>query len=282
MKIAFIQYHDFPQVGIVEGDNIILLPNDDYPSVDFIIRESEKVIQEIMEKKISFPNIPVSQAKLKAPLQIPGKIIGIGLNYRDHCREQNVPIPEYPIVFSKFPSSIIGPGEEICWNPNLTRQVDFEVELGVVMGKTARNVSNQEALNYVFGYTIINDISARDIQFKDRQWVRAKSLDTFCPMGPWIVTADEIPDPQKLRLSTELNNVIMQNSSTAEMIFSVAELISFLSHSFTLHPGDLIATGTPDGVGVFRKPPVFLKNGDRLRLEIENIGVLENTCTFSS
>jgi len=155
------------------------------------------------------------------------------------------------------------------------------VELGVVIGKRAKSVPVTQALDYVFGYTIINDVSARDLQFSDRQWVRAKSLDTFCPMGPVIVTKDEIPDPQQLELRTFLNGEIVQNSSTAEMIFSVAELISFLSHSFTLEPGDVIATGTPDGVGVFRKPPVFLKHGDRLVLEIEKIGRLENPVYLS-
>ncbi|WP_298007316.1 fumarylacetoacetate hydrolase family protein [Anaerolinea sp.] len=231
-----------------------------------------------MARKTSFPQKRFFEVKLKAPLSNPGKIIGIGLNYRDHCREQNVPIPERPVVFAKFSSSIIGTCEDICWSVEVTQQVDFEVELGVVIGKTARNVAPQEALNFVFGYTIVNDVSARDIQFRDRQWVRAKSLDTFCPMGPWIVTSDEIPDPQRLHLSTKLNGVTMQDSSTSEMVFSVAELISFLSHSFTLQPGDVIATGTPDGVGVFRKPPVFLKDGDFLHMEIEDIGVLENTC----
>lgn len=278
MKLATIQQGDHKQVGIVEGEQVFLLPLQSFPSIEYIIQGGKNLLSEILARKTSFPQKRVFEVKLKAPLSNPGKIIGIGLNYRDHCREQNVPIPERPVVFAKFSSSIIGTGEDIRWSVEVTQQVDFEVELGVVIGKTARNVAPQEALNFVFGYTIVNDVSARDIQFRDRQWVRAKSLDTFCPMGPWIVTSDEIPDPQRLHLSTKLNGVTMQDSSTSEMVFSVAELISFLSHSFTLQPGDVIATGTPDGVGVFRKPPVFLKDGDFLHMEIEDIGVLENTC----
>lgn len=278
MKIAVVEYQSSVQVGIVEESQVFLLPQDISSSIEAIIHKGDRFVQNILERKSTYESVSLSQVRLKAPLQNPEKIIGIGLNYKDHCREQNVPVPEHPLVFAKFSSSIIGNGDAICWNTELTRQVDFEVELGVIIGKKARNVSTQEALEHVFGYTIINDVSARDLQFRDRQWVRAKSLDTFCPMGPWIVTADEIPDPQALHLSTELNGVKMQNSSTAEMVFSVAELISFLSQAFTLQPGDIIATGTPDGVGVFRKPPVFLQNGDSLRMEIEKIGVLENTC----
>ncbi len=278
MKLATIQQNGHTQVGIVEGEQVFLLPPQSFPSIEFIIQGGENLLSEITAGKDSYPQQSVNEVKIIAPLSKPEKIIGIGLNYRDHCREQNVPIPERPVVFAKFASSIIGTGEVICWSVDVTQQVDFEVELGVIIGKTARNVSPQDALNHVFGYTIVNDVSARDIQFRDRQWVRAKSLDTFCPMGPWIVTADEIPDPQCLHLSTKLNGVTMQDSSTSEMIFSVAELISFLSYSFTLRPGDVIASGTPDGVGVFRKPPVFLKDGDFLRMEIENIGILENTC----
>ncbi len=210
------------------------------------------------------------------PLANPGKVIAIGLNYMDHCREQNVRPPERPMVFAKFPTAVIGPGEEICWDTALTGQVDFEAELGVVIGRTARRVDEAQALEYVFGYTVINDVSARDLQFGDKQWVRGKSLDTFCPVGPLVVSADEIPDPQALGIRCRVNGVLMQNSSTAEMIFGVRTLVAFLSQAFTLQPGDLIATGTPDGVGVFRKPPVFLQDGDQVVCEIDGIGALEN------
>ena len=215
---------------------------------------------------------------LMAPIPNPSKIIAIGLNYRDHAREQGAPIPEHPIIFAKFPTSVIGPGDAIVWDPELTQQVDYEAELAVVVGRAARDVSEDEALSFVGGYTCGNDVSARDLQFGDHQWVRGKSLDTFCPLGPVLVTPDEIPDPQALSIRAVLNGETMQDSRTSEMIFGVRDLITFASRAFTLLPGDVIMTGTPHGVGVFRKPPVFLKDGDRIAIEIEKIGRLENFC----
>ncbi len=220
----------------------------------------------------------VDGLKLLAPVPNPSKIIAIGLNYRDHAREQGSPIPESPIIFAKFPTSVVGAGDTITWDPELTHQVDYEVELAVVIGRTARKVSEDDALSFVAGYTCGNDVSARDLQFGDHQWVRGKSLDTFCPLGPWLVTPDEIPDPQALSIRALLNGEVVQDSRTSEMIFSVRYLIAFASRAFTLLPGDVIMTGTPHGVGVFRKPPVFLKDGDRIAVEIERIGRLENVC----
>ncbi len=233
--------------------------------------------------------LPLSSIKLLAPLPNPSKIIAIGLNYLDHCREQNVPVPERPLMFAKYAAAISGPDEDIVWDPALTQQVDYEVELAVVIGRRARHVSEAEALKHVFGYTIINDVSARDLQFADGQWVRAKSLDTFCPMGPVIVTADEIPDPQVLPIRCLVNGQPLQDSSTSEMVFSVCQLISSLSRSFTLEPGDVITTGTPNGVGVFRTPPIFLHDGDKVVAEIDGIGqlcnrvrILENEAFFEA
>jgi 2-keto-4-pentenoate hydratase/2-oxohepta-3-ene-1,7-dioic acid hydratase in catechol pathway len=223
-----------------------------------------------------YEQFPLDGLEFMAPIDNPGKVVAIGLNYLDHCREQNIPAPDRPIVFTKFTTSIIGPGEAITWDPAVTNQVDYEVELGVIIGRRARRVPVENALDYVFGYTVINDISARDLQFSDRQWVRSKSLDTFCPIGPVIVTTDEIPNPQQLGIKCTVNNQVLQNSSTSEMVFSVAQLISRLSHSFTFEPGDVIATGTPDGVGIFRKPPIFLKDGDTVVVEVEGIGRLSN------
>jgi 2-keto-4-pentenoate hydratase/2-oxohepta-3-ene-1,7-dioic acid hydratase in catechol pathway len=220
----------------------------------------------------------LSEVALLAPIPNPSKVVAIGLNYMDHCREQNIKPPEMPIIFAKFPNAVVGPGAMIRWDPALTQQVDYEVELAVVMGRTAQRVSAAEALDYVAGYTICNDVSARDLQFGDRQWVRGKSLDTFCPLGPWLVTRDEIPDPQDLSLRCTLNGQVMQDSTTAEMIFGVTTLIEFISRAFTLLPGDVIATGTPDGVGVFRSPQVFMKNGDVVTLEVEGLGQLTNHC----
>ncbi|RJP72832.1 MAG: FAA hydrolase family protein [Ignavibacteriales bacterium] len=215
--------------------------------------------------------------ELDAPLRKPGKIVAIGLNYIDHASESKMELPKHPLVFTKFNSSITGPYDNILFSTSVTNRVDYEVELAVVIGKTAKNVSKEEALKYVFGYTIINDVSARDIQFADGQWVRGKSLDTFCPMGPFIVTADEIKDPQDLQLTCNVNNDVLQNASTKDMIFSVADLISILSQSFTFEPGDIISTGTPSGVGFSRKPPIYLKNGDIMVTEVQKIGKLINT-----
>jgi 2-keto-4-pentenoate hydratase/2-oxohepta-3-ene-1,7-dioic acid hydratase in catechol pathway len=220
----------------------------------------------------------VDGLKLMAPVPNPSKIVAIGLNYRDHAREQGAPIPERPIIFAKFPTSVIGPGDAITWDPALTQQVDYEAELAVVIGRTARNVSEEDALSAVAGYTCGNDVSARDLQFGDHQWVRGKSLDTFCPLGPVLVTPDEIPEPQALAIRAVLNGNVMQDSRTSEMVFGVRELIAFASRAFTLLPGDVILTGTPHGVGVFRKPPLFLKDGDRIAIEIEKIDRLENVC----
>jgi 2-keto-4-pentenoate hydratase/2-oxohepta-3-ene-1,7-dioic acid hydratase in catechol pathway len=204
--------------------------------------------------------------------------VAIGLNYMDHCREQNIKPPERPIIFCKFSTAVVGPGATIRWDPTLTQQVDYEVELGVVMGRTARRVAATEALAYVAGYTTCNDVTARDLQHGDRQWVRGKSLDTFCPLGPWLVTRDEVADPQDLSLRCTLNGQVMQDSTTAEMIFGVAYLIEFISRAFTLLPGDVIATGTPHGVGVFRSPQVFMKDGDVVTVEVEGLGQLTNDC----
>ncbi len=218
----------------------------------------------------------LNSESLSAPVKNPSKIVAVGLNYFDHASETGMEIPKSPLIFSKFSSSITGPYDPIIIPGSVTRKVDYEAELGVVIGKRARNVLIEDSLNYVFGYTIINDVSARDIQFADKQWTRGKSLDTFCPMGPVIVTRDEIADPQKLELGCEINGEMLQQGSTKYMIFGVAELISSLSHSFTFEPGDVIATGTPGGVGYKRNPPVYLKQGDKVRAWIKGIGEMIN------
>lgn len=211
-----------------------------------------------------------------APLPDPGKIVAIGLNYVDHITEATMTQPTEPLVFAKFPSSVIGPGEAIEFDRGLTDGVDFEAELGVVIGRRARHVRAEDALDFVFGYTCLNDVSARDLQFADGQWVRSKSLDTFCPIGPWIVTADEVPDPQNLAISCTVSGVELQSASTADMIFGVVDLIALLSRSFTLNPGDIVATGTPPGVGWFRTPRRTLRDGDEVVVAIEGIGELRS------
>src|SRR5690606_24614633 len=204
------------------------------------------------------------------------KIICAGLNYLDHCREQNVPIPERPVFFSKFPSSLIGPGEAIKWYADTSEQVDYEAELAFVIRKKAFRVSREDAYEYIAGYSVINDVSARDAQFSDRQWTRSKSFDTFCPMGPCLVTTDEIQDPHRLAIRCRVNGEIRQDSNTGQMIFDIPFLLEYLTRSSTLMPGDIISTGTPDGVGAFRDPKVFLQPGDNVEIEIEGLGRLEN------
>jgi 2-keto-4-pentenoate hydratase/2-oxohepta-3-ene-1,7-dioic acid hydratase in catechol pathway len=238
--------------------------------------------------------IPLDEVELVAPIPFPGKIVCVGLNYRDHAAEGGRPPPTRPLLFSKFANAVIGDGEPIVC-PEGSHALDLEVELGVVIGTRARRVGRDDALDHVAGYLVLNDVSARDWQgvpaalaegeVGDGQWLRAKGSDTFLPMGSVLVTADEVPDPQALRLRSwrlpgsgpdDGAEILMQDGTTADMIWGVAELIEFISRAITLEPGDVIATGTPSGVGVFRDPPVFLLPGDRVRCEIDGIGAVEN------
>ncbi|HKT10252.1 MAG TPA: fumarylacetoacetate hydrolase family protein [Terriglobia bacterium] len=218
---------------------------------------------------------PLAKARLLAPIPRPGKITCVGLNYADHAREQGHEPPKAPIFFLKSGNTICGPGDTIHLPPN-SSQVDYEAEFAVVIGKKGRRIPEEKAYDYVAGYMILHDVSARDLQFSDGQWYRGKSCDTFAPTGPWIVTRDEIKDPHKLRISLTLNGETMQDSNTSNLIFSVPYLISYLSQSLTWEVGDLISTGTPPGVGVFRKPQVFLKAGDSASITVENLGTLTN------
>jgi len=217
----------------------------------------------------------LSKAKLRAPIAHPNKITCIGLNYADHAREGGQEPPPAPIFFLKSHNTICGPGDPIKLPPNST-QVDYEAEFAVVIGKRGRRIPESDAHKYIAGYTILHDVSARDMQFSDKQWYRGKSCDTFAPTGPWIVTPDEIPDPHNLRISLTLNGETMQDSNTSNLIFKVPFLISYLSQSVTWEVGDLISTGTPPGVGFARKPPVFMKAGDTVSVSVEGIGTLTN------
>ena len=224
---------------------------------------------------------PLDGAPLLAPVPRPGKVVAIGRNYKDHAAESGSEPPAAPLIFAKWPSSVIGPGDEIRWDPALT-------DPGRLRGGARRRhrpdraarVGGGRALDHVLGYTCVNDVSARDLQFGDGQWVRGKSLDTFCPMGPVVVTTDEIPDPQVAGDRLPRERADLQQASTADMYFGVATIVSHCSQAFTLEPGDVIATGTPAGVGVFRDPPVLLGDGDEVVVEIEGIGRLVNTCRF--
>jgi len=218
---------------------------------------------------------PLAKARLLAPIPKPGKITCVGLNYADHAREQGHEPPKSPIFFLKSGNTICGPGDPIHLPPN-SSQVDYEAEFAVVIGKKGSRIPEEKAYDYVAGYMILHDVSARDLQFSDGQWYRGKSCDTFAPTGPWIVTRDEIKDPHNLRISLTLNGETMQDSNTSNLIFSVPYLVSYLSQSATWEVGDLISTGTPPGVGVFRKPPVFLKAGDSASVTVEGLGTLTN------
>src|SRR6266511_2784280 len=209
------------------------------------------------------------------PIDRPGKIVCVGLNYRDHAEEQGAPLPTAPLLFAKWQNTLIGPGEPIVIPPIVTK-CDYEAERGVVIGTSVRNASVENALEAVAGYVCVNDVSARDLQFADGQWTRGKSPDTFCPVGPQVVPRDEIPDPQALAIRAVLNGTAMQDSTTANMVFGVADLIAYITQTITLEPGDLIATGTPAGVGAFREPPVFMQPGDEITIEIEGLGSLTN------
>ena len=204
----------------------------------------------------------------------PGKIVCVGLNYRDHAEEQGVELPEAPLLFAKFTTSLIGPGDAIVIPPAVTK-CDYEAELGVVLGATVKQVSKENALEAVAGYVAANDVSARDLQFGDGQWTRGKSPDTFCPVGP-LVPASDVPDPHALSIRAILNGEVVQESTTANLVFGVDEVISYASQTATLEAGDLILTGTPAGVGIFRKPPRLLQPGDEITVEIEGVGSLTN------
>ncbi len=221
------------------------------------------------------PIVEMDGVRLLAPVGEPGKIVCIGLNYHDHCREQHIDPPAYPRLFGKFANAVNHPGGEVR-RPAMTEQLDQECELAVVIGQRASGIGPKEAMEHVFGYTILNDITMRDLQREDKQWLRAKGSDGFAPMGPVLVTADEIRDPQALRMRSFVNDEPWQDSSTAEMVFDVPTLIAFVSRTIALEPGDVLSTGTPAGVGHYQQPPRYLQDGDRLRCEIEGIGVLEN------
>jgi len=270
MKIA--QFYDASRVrlGLIQTDHMIPIDFDG-DMIEFIKSNRALKLQDSEA-------IDLDRVILAAPVSRPSKVIGIGLNYKDHAEEQKAKVPDLPVIFAKFATTLIGPKEAIAWDGKVTSKVDFEGELAVVIGSRIQNCPESEALEAVFGYACANDVSARDLQFRDIQLLRGKSLDTFCPLGPWIVTGDEIPNPNSLKIRSWLNGRLMQDSNTSLMIFSIPFLVSFLSRHFTLLPGDIILTGTPRGVGVFRDPPVFMKDGDEVAVEIERVGRLVNTC----
>jgi 2-keto-4-pentenoate hydratase/2-oxohepta-3-ene-1,7-dioic acid hydratase in catechol pathway len=219
--------------------------------------------------------VPISGVELNPPVIAPGKICAIGLNYAAHAAEGNAKEQDFPLVFSKNVTALVGMKGEIRL-PRISDMIDYEAELAVIIGKEAKSVSADEAMDYVAGYTIMNDVTARDLQRRERQWARAKGLDTFAPCGPWLVTTDEITDPHSLEIELTVNGEVRQHSNTSDLIFKIPQLIEFISQDLTLKPGDIISTGTPSGVGAYMTPPVFLKAGDMVEISISGIGVLSN------
>ena len=255
----------------------------DLLSWEYGIQVVSQVLEQYESTSQELRSMPYKKEKIKleAPIQKPSKIVAVALNYKDHIEEQDLSVPEEPVIFAKFPSSIVGPDTQIPL-PNATKKLDWEVELGAIIRKRCQNISDEDVLDYIAGYTILNDLSARDLQSKDGQWIRGKSIDGFCPMGPCIVTVDELGDGSGLDMCTKINGVVKQESNTSNMLFGVKSLVSYLSKYFTLEPGDVIATGTPSGVGLARKPPEYLKPGDEIELYIEKIGYLRNKMIYPS
>jgi 2-keto-4-pentenoate hydratase/2-oxohepta-3-ene-1,7-dioic acid hydratase in catechol pathway len=240
------------------------------------VKLAEELVSGATVKEREKTTCKLDEVVLLAPAASPPKIICLGLNYKGHAEEQDVDLPEEPILFMKPRTTIIGPNEAII-KPSFVKQLDYEAELAIVIGWRGKDVPVSKARNHIFGYTAFNDVSARDIQFKDRQWTRGKSFDTFAPVGPCITTTNQLEDPNKLQICTRVNGELRQNESTSDMTFNVYEIVHQISRVMTLEPGDIIATGTPAGVGVFMKPkPKFLSVGDLVEVEIENIGVLKN------
>ncbi len=277
--------HDGERLAVVAADGMVVDVEDllgDGPwTMAHLLATPESALRAIglaLRSDGHAPTHRMDRIRLLPPVSRPGKVICVGRNYHEHAAEEGAEAPADPVVFAKFATSIVGDRADVVWRAADTAQVDYEAELAVVIGRIARDVPADRAFDHVLGYTCLNDVSARDLQFGDGQWVRGKSLDTFCPIGPWIVTADEVPDPGRLRIRCLVNGEVVQDARTSEMVHDVPRLIEFCSRFMTLEPGDVIATGTPGGVGVFRQPPRFLGDGDEVVVDIDRIGRLANRC----
>jgi acylpyruvate hydrolase len=309
LKLLSFETHDGQRLGALENQCIIALDRahklyssqlsqttakglSDFPQrmIDFLEAGDEVIEYTSNLVGLLHDSLPQHSGELKEqgvlldaadvhilpPVSIPPKIVCLGLNYRDHAEEAHVPIPERPILFSKPSTSIIGPEDDIVY-PEISNEVDYEVELGIVIGRRGRKIPESDAFDHIAGYTVFNDISARDIQFGDKQWFRGKSFDTFAPTGPYLVLRDQVNEPNNLRMELRVNDEVRQRSTTANMIFKIPKLVAFISNVMTLQPGDIIASGTPAGVGFYSKPEKrLLKPGDQIEAEIESIGVLRN------
>jgi 2-keto-4-pentenoate hydratase/2-oxohepta-3-ene-1,7-dioic acid hydratase in catechol pathway len=283
------RYRNLESYGVLSQQAILSLPalakrfEKEVPrSLKDFIAQGEKALEtteDLVEKAggsdVAAVSVPLTEVMLLAPIAFPPKILCLGLNYFDHAAETNSAVPDEPVIFMKPHTAITGPNQKII-KPSFVKELDYEGELCIVMGKTAKNVSEAEAKKHVFGYTVFNDVSARDFQFKDEQWTRGKSFDTFAPTGPCITTENQLKNTGDLAIRTWVNGELRQNGTTRNMVFNVSQIVHHLSRVMTLEPCDIIATGTPAGVGHAMKPPQYLKNGDVVRIEIEGIGILEN------
>ncbi len=273
--VSFLSEAGHPKPGLWTAKGIIDLSGVGFPDLPAVLGGGKEAIARVETFSLSAPYVDSESVRLLAPVPRPPKLICVGLNYLDHAKEAKMEIPQVPTIFSKFSSSVIGPGAEIVL-PRNSAKPDYEAEFAFVIGKPGRHIPQDRAMEHVFGYTIVNDVSARDFQLATTQWLMGKTFDTFAPMGPWIVTADEIPDPHALDIRMTINGEVLQDSNTRELIFKIPQLVAFLSSAFTLEPGDVVSTGTPAGVGFGHKPPRWLKPGDECVIFIEGIGELRN------
>lgn len=277
MKIARFEHEGLSEFAVSAGKDgwvPVSRLGLDYPDTAALIRDREAVSS--AAEQFAGQVMSIAEDRLLSPIVRPGKILAVGLNYASHARETGATLPERPLIFAKYTNSLNSPFGDVAIGRHVTEQADYEVELGVVIGKTAKGVAEASALDHVFGYVVANDVSARDWQRSDGQFSRSKSADTFCPVGPWITTADEVADPEALELRSRVNGEDRQSGSTADMIFDVPSLIAYLSATITLEPGDLILTGTPPGVGLGFVPPQFLQPGDVVECSIQRLGSIRN------
>ena len=276
--VTFRRAGSHPEAGVVRGGEVMSLSGAGFPDTLSVIRggaEALAKIEALCARPPAGAAAPLESVRLMAPVPRPPKLICVGLNYRDHAEETKMPIPTVPTIFCKFSTAIVGPGDNIVL-PRSSTQPDYEAEFAFVIGQGGRHIAAADWRGHVFGYTIVNDVSARDYQMATTQWLMGKTFDTFAPMGPYLTTADEIADPHELAISLTLNGQAMQTSNTRNLIFRLPELIAFLSSVFTLEPGDVVSTGTPGGVGFARKPPVYLRPGDQVAIRVEGLGELRN------
>ncbi len=276
--VTFRNSQGNPEPGVARDHQIIGLAEAGFHSVLEVVAGGDSAREQVgafLSKAPASSVHDAASAKLMAPIPRPPKVICVGLNYRDHAEESNMAIPDRPTIFNKFPQSVISPGDTVML-PKASTQPDYEAEFAFVIGRGGKHIAADNWKAHVFGYCNLNDVSARDLQLATTQWLMGKTCDTFCPMGPYLVTADEVADPHNLNIKMTINGEVLQNSNTKHLIFRIPDLIAYLSSAFTLEPGDVISTGTPSGVGMARKPPRFLKAGDDMVVEVEGLGQLRN------